>query len=119
MIKDQVTVNYSDSNLSQIFYISNSTIHNEIESIRQTMKNKRKPTYILVLTNGYSFSSKVLYIKYFQKMGWVIVGGYFGNPYSNVVFDSSQSPSDVFTSTLLNHFSKGETDFLKNNLIFF
>ena len=115
LIQDQVTVNYSDSNLSQIFYISNSTIHNEIESIRKTMKNKRKPTDILVLTDGYSFSSAGLYIKYLQKMGGAIVAGYFGNPYSNEVFDSSQSPSSVFTSTLLNYFSKEETDFLKNN----
>ena len=67
LIKDQVTVNYSDSNLSQIFYISNSTIHNEIEPIRQTMKNKRKPIDTLVLTDDYSLSSAGLYIKYFKK----------------------------------------------------
>ena len=89
LIKDQITVNYSDSNLSQIFYISNSTIHNEIESIRQTMKNKRKPTDILVLTDGYSFSSVGLYIKYLHKMGGAILAGYFGNPYSNEVFSIS------------------------------
>jgi len=119
LIKDQVSVNYSDSNLSQIFYITNSTIHNEIESIRKTMKNKRKPTDILVLTDGYSFSSAGIYIKYLQKMGGAIVAGYFGNPLSKEVFDSSQSPSSVFTSTLLNHFSKKETDFLKNNFNIF
>ena len=31
----------------------------------------------------------------------------------------SQSPSAIFTSTLLNHFSKEETDFLKNNFNIF
>ena len=52
-------------------------------------------------------------------MGGAIVAGYFGNPLSKEVFDSSQSPSSVFTSTLLNHFSKKETDFLKNNFNIF
>ena len=114
LMDNQVSVDYSGSKLSEIFYISNSTIHNEIENIRKTMKNKRKPTEILVLTDGFSFSSAALYIKYLQKMGGAIVAGYYGNPNSNEPFDSAQSPSSVFISNILNTFSKEETEKLKS-----
>ena len=114
LVNNKVSVGYSDTKLSGMFYVSNSTIHNEIENIRKTMKNKRKPSEILVLTDGYSFSSAALYIKYLQKMGGAIVAGYYGHPYSKEPFDSSQSPSSVFISNILNTFSKEETDNLKN-----
>jgi hypothetical protein len=92
-----------------MFYINNVTLHDEIENIRKNMKNKRKPTEILVLTDGYSYSSSAFYIKYLQKMGGAIVAGYFGNPYSTEEFDSSQSPSPIFTSGLLNDFNPNES----------
>ena len=114
LMNNKVSVDYSDTKLSEIFYICNSTIHNEIENIRKTMKNKRKPTEILVLTDGFSFSSAALYIKYLQKMGGAIVAGYYGNPNSKEPFDSSQSPSSVFISNILNTFSKEETEQLSN-----
>ena len=41
-------------------------------------------------------------------MGGAIVAGYFGNPYSSEVFDSSQSPSPIFTAGLLNDFNPNE-----------
>jgi hypothetical protein len=91
-----------------MFYLNNANIHDEIENIRKNMKNKRKPTEILILTDGYSFSASAFYIKYLQKMGGAIVAGYFGNPYSSEVFDSSQSPSPIFTAGLLNDFNPNE-----------
>ena len=65
----QVNVSYSKINLSQIFFINNVSTHYEIESIRLNLTNNRKPTDILVLTDGYSFSAAGLYIKYLQKNG--------------------------------------------------
>ena len=112
LLKEKVTPNYSTNQLSQMFFINNASIHDEIENMRQSMKNKRKPTEILVLTDGYSFSAAGLYIKYLQKMGGAIVVGYFGNPYNNAEFDSGQSPSPIFTSSLLNIFNKNENTFL-------
>ena len=47
LVNNKVSVGYSDTKLSGMFYVSNSTIHNEIENIRKTMNNKRKPTEIL------------------------------------------------------------------------
>ena len=108
LLKDSVTPNYCENRLSQMFYLNNAKLHDEIENIRYYMKNKRKPTEILILTDGYSFSSSAFYIKYLQKMGGAIVAGYFGNPYNSEVFDSSQSPSPIFTSGLLNDFNPNE-----------
>ena len=108
LLKDSVTPNYCENRLSQMFYLNNAKIYDEIENIRSYMRYKRKPTEILILTDGYSFSSSAFYIKYLQKMGGAIVAGYFGNPYSSEEFDSSQSPSPIFTSGLLNDFNPNE-----------
>jgi hypothetical protein len=115
LLKDSVTPNYCENKLSQMFYLNNVTIHDEIENIRKNMKNKRKPTEILILTDGYSFSASAFYIKYLQKMGGAIVAGYFGNPYSKEEFDSSQSPSPIFTAGLLNEFNPNENTNLYKN----
>lgn len=112
LLKDPVTPNYSENKLSQMFYLNNVSLHDEIENIRKNMKNKRKPTEILVLTDGYSYSSSAFYIKYLQKMGGAIVAGYSGNPYSSEEFDSSQSPSPIFTAGLLTEFNPAENKYL-------
>ena len=59
------------------------------------MKNKRKPTEILVLTDGYSFSAASLYIKYLQKQGGAVVVGYSGNSYDDSIFDGITYPGFV------------------------
>ena len=117
LINGKIKANYSDIYLTETFYINNITIHNKIEEIRGKMKNKRKPTEILILTDGYSFSAASLYIKYLQKMGGAIVAGYFGNPKSSAIFDSSQSPSGLFTSDILSIFNKKENSNLKSYYI--
>ena len=114
LIEGQVTPDYSTTNLSEIFYINNASIYKKIEDLRLNMKNKRKPTEIVVFTDGYSFSAAGLYIKYLQKMGGAIVAGYYGQPYNNATFDSSQSPSPVFTSDILNIFNPVENGYLVN-----
>ena len=109
LINGENGTNYSNNeNLSEIFYLTNSTIQEEIEKIRKTMKNKRKPTEILVLTDGYSFSAASLYIKYLQKQGGAVVIGYSGNSYDDSIFDASQSPSPIFTHDILKIFNPEE-----------
>ena len=109
LINGEKGTNYSNNEkLSEIFYLTNSTIQEEIEKIRKTMKNKRKPTEILVLTDGYSFSAASLYIKYLQKQGGAVVVGYSGNSYDDSIFDASQSPSPIFTHDILKIFNPEE-----------
>ena len=59
---------------------------------RKTLKNKRKPTDILIYTDGNLVSVDAVFMKSFQYYGAGIVAGYFGNPNkNNVPFDSAQS----------------------------
>ena len=114
LIKGEKSTNYSSNEkLSEVFYLTNSTIQEEIEKIRLTMKNKRKPTEILVLTDGYSFSAASLYIKYLQKQGGAVVVGYFGNIFDESIFDASQSPSPIFTHNIIKMFNLEDIEILE------
>ena len=54
-------------------------INEEINNHKKKLKNKRKPTDILIYTDGYSFSAASTFIKYIQYYGGGIVVGFFGN----------------------------------------
>ena len=70
-------------------------LRNEFNEAKSLIKNKRKPTEILIFTDGYSASSASLFTKSLQYEGGVIVAGYNGNPKSEKKFDSSQHFSTV------------------------
>ena len=112
----EMYMNYSgvEDYLSEVFFLVNSSTQKEIEDIRLSMKNKRKPTEILVLTDGYSFSAASLYIKYLQKMGGAVVVGFSGNIYDETAFDSSQSPSPIFPFNILKMFNPEDIEVLEN-----
>jgi hypothetical protein len=60
--------------------------------------NIRKPTEIIVFTDGLSYSATSLFIKNLQESGNAIIVGYNGNPsneHKNDKFDSSQGPSAI------------------------
>ena len=59
-------------------------------------KHNKKPTEIIVFTDGFSYSTTSLFIKGLQKEGGAIIVGYLGNPNLPAEeFDGSQSPSEV------------------------
>ena len=70
-------------------------LRNEFNKVKNLIKNKRKPTEILIFTDGYSASSASLFTKSLQYEGGAIVAGYNGNPKSSKKFDSSQHFSTV------------------------
>jgi hypothetical protein len=70
------------------------------------MKNKRKPTEILLWTDGSSMSGGSLLIKYLKKSGGAIIAGYMGNPLGNYIIDSSISPTISFSSKEINYYSE-------------
>ena len=109
LINNKNNVNYENninSELTEAFYINNMTIQNNIENIRKEIKNKRKPTEILIYTDGFSFSAESLYMKYLKENGGGIITQYLGNSNKkNEIFDISQSPSPVFSSKLIQLFS--------------
>ena len=109
LIEGKININYGDdikSELTELFYINNMSIYNDIEYARNKMNHKRKPTEILIYTDGYSFSAASLYLKYLKENGGGIIVQYLGNPKkSDEKFDISQSPSPVFTSKIIELFS--------------
>ena len=86
-------------NYNGTIYITNPIEHTshcnkEIISKKKSLRIRRKPTDILIYTNGRLFPDATKMIKYFQYYGGGIVVGYFGNPKKyNIIFDSGQSPS--------------------------
>ena len=71
----------------------------KIEEIKSKLKNKRKPTEIVVMTDGFALSAASVFMKSVYKSGAGIVIGYNGNPSlsDDVTFDISQSPSAVLS----------------------
>ena len=99
MSSEKIPVKYAEKNISyfdepiDLSYELNEKL---IEK-KKTIKNKRKPTDILIYTDGNSVSTAAVFIKNFQHYGAGIVAGYFGNPYkNNIPFDSAQSTSDLW-----------------------
>ena len=97
--------NYSGLNIShrrtnvfvELNTLSERTAYNEFRKNYENSENLKKPTDILIFTDGYSFSSASTLIKGFQNIGGAIIAGYFGNPKIEGIdlFDSSQSDSGV------------------------
>ena len=102
-----------------MFFISNITWYNKIEEIRNSTKNKWKPTEILVLTDGYTFSSSGLLAKYLKRSGWAIIASYIGNPYKpDKPFDIGQSPSVLFNRKNVQTFSSESFEnYIMKNMI--
>ena len=104
-MKTKKNINYgnsiSDNLIGPIIY-NGKDFTKEINNIRKNMKNPRKPTEILVYTDGFSYSATSLLLKYLQYYGGGITAGYFSNPnLENIPYDSSLSPSSIFSSDLL------------------
>ena len=74
---------------------------NSLENFRKIFMdngNAKRPTDIIIFTDGFSFSATSLFIKGFQKAGGAITVGFNGNPQlSDDLFDASQSPTNVLT----------------------
>ena len=103
------STNYNDDvkeDLTKPFIIVDKNLREKSRNLRKNMKNKRKPTDIMVFTDGFSFSATSMFIKYLQYYGGGIVVGYFGNPTKNTTFDSSLSPSGIIQMGRLSIWNK-------------
>ena len=80
---------------TQIFDLSFAEQNNYTKY--KNKKNFRKPNEIIIFTDGFSYSATSVFIKGIQLNGGAIIVGYGGNPYENT-FDSSQSPTPVFST---------------------
>lgn len=99
LIKNKVKVEYHEGNsdyLSAPFFQTTPQVIENVNKMRNSFKNKRKPTELIIFTDSYSFSAASLFTKYIQYYGGGITVGYFGIPNNeDIPFDSSLSPSPV------------------------
>ena len=107
LFKDGVKIDYENGQsdiFSKAFLMTNKDLRKILDSLKLNLKNKRKPTDIIVFTDGFSFSATSCVIKYLQYYGGGITAGYFGNPNkANIPYDSSlhttgfypKSPYDI------------------------
>ena len=76
----------------------------------------RKPTEIIVYTDGFSFSSGSCFTKILSSNGGAIIVGYNGNPkIDKKEFDDSQSNTGTITKIDLEKIYKKEMDILKKH----
>ena len=117
------SINYGNETeyITEPFIMVSQNLRKISDEIRKSLKHKRKPTEIIVFTDGFSFSATSMLIKYLQYYGGGIVVGYFGNPKINTTFDSSLSPSAIISMSQLaiwNHNFKELMEKYKINLQF-
>ena len=90
-------------NRTQFFSLMNTYIMVDL-LIKGENHNERKPTNIIVYTDGYSFSTTSFFIKDLHESGNAIIVGYNGIPQGKrktEKFNGSQSPSSVLTLNVL------------------
>ena len=91
----------------------------EFNEEKKSLKNKRKPTEIIIFTDGYSASSASLFTKSLQNEGGAIIVGYNGNPVSGDIFDGSQHFSSVFNFNALKSLENELMQRMIENKIYF
>ena len=103
-IEDIIEVDYGKNNKINLTkpYEDLIWLNEKIINHKKALINKRKPTDILIYTDGYSFSAASTFVKSFQYYGGGIVAGFLGNPKeNNIPFDSGQSSSSIFNNETL------------------
>ena len=82
-VDEQIEKGNIKEDVTRPFFMADKKLKKLSLQLRKNMKNKRKPTDIMVFTDGFSFSATSIFIKYLQYYGGGIVVGYFGHPYKN------------------------------------
>ena len=95
-----ISVDYENKEsevLSQPYMVFRKEFRDMVDKSRASYKNKRKPTDIVVLTSGFSFSAAGLMLKFLQYYGKGIAVGYFGHPNkADVPYDSGIHATSFF-----------------------
>ena len=94
--EDKVSFIENIHNIIINFYLLFNTYEWVDEPLKKYKHSDRKPTDIIVFTDGYSFSATSIFIKDLQETGNAIIVGYYGIPRERrkkEKFNASQSPT--------------------------
>ena len=101
LMKTKQKVDYGNSVTDTLigpFLYTGRDFRTILNEFKRSLKRPRKPTEIIVYTDSFSYSATSLLLKYLQYYGGGITVGYFTNPnLDDIPFDSSLSPSSIFT----------------------
>ena len=101
--------------LSQPYNEMNKETRKLLDIFKSQLIHKRKPTDIITIADGFSFSSTSMFLKFLQYYGGGITVGIFGHPRKkNIPFDSSLSPTTVFGNETLYEFSEDYKELYDN-----
>lgn len=93
------TINYKDSNGNVVseHKIAQPSKFEMTGYELKRLEKKRKPTDIVIFTDGYCFSACSMFVKNMKQNGGAIIVGYGGNPDTTYddVFDIGESPTNV------------------------
>ena len=105
LINSEKKIDYGNSVSDSVlgpFIFNGRNFVAEINDIKKKLKHPRKPTEIIIYTDGFSYSATSLLLKYMQYYGGAIAAGYIYNPnLDNIPYDSSLSPSSILTPDVL------------------
>ena len=110
---------------TKMFQIFNNFTVNNLKKFREELydlNNLKRPTDIIIFTDGFSFGASSFFIKGLQESGGAIIVGYKGNPISDEIFDASQSASsytnfennEVYKNLLENGFKISHVSFYQS-----
>ena len=86
-----------------------------LDIFKSQLKHKRRPTDIITIADGFSFSSTSMFLKFLQYYGGGITVGIFGHPRKkNIPFDSSLSPTTIIENETLYEFSEDYKELYDN-----
>ena len=72
LVKKEHLIDYGNNisdTLTETFILFGKQYKEQINSIKKNLKNPRKPTDIIVFTDGFSYSAADIFLKYFQYYG--------------------------------------------------
>jgi hypothetical protein len=103
----------SDDILGPIF-LSGMNVRRQTWNLKDQLINPRKPTDIILFTDGFSYSATSLFLKFLQYYGGAITVGYYPNPnLEKIPYDSSLSPSSILTQESLAYLNASGLNELK------
>ena len=102
-LKDTTTDKLSNNIKNKRLKQKPFSVHLIQEYKERVFRNKyKKPTEIIIYTDGFSFSATSLFIKSLYHFGGAIIVGYNGDPETKTTdFDASQSPTFILNSQQL------------------
>ena len=91
-----------NESISYPFNLYDKNFRKDLDKFKSAIRHKRKPTDIIIIADGFSYSATSVFLKFLQYYGGGITVGYFGHPgKKNISFDSSLSPSPVIQNESL------------------